>query len=311
MKAARIHRYGGNEVVVVEEVEEPKPGPLEVLVRVAAAGVNPVDWKIRDGRMRDQLPIRFPYTLGCDLSGTVLSVGDGVTQFAPGDKVFGYPSLMRCGAFAEASCMLESELAHAPTSVSLEEAAALPVAAITAHDGLFKYGSLESGQRVLILGGSGGIGSAAIQMARGKGAEVFSTASTRNQDWLQAMGATAIDYTTQSTFDVVRDVDLILDCVGVESGIAALPSIKAGGRYVTTVYSLPHAEILARYRATPKMFGIQPSGERLREIAELVDAGILNMAIETIFELRQTADALAASQQGRTRGKLLIRMSSN
>ena len=165
--------------------------------------------------------------------------------------------------------------------------------------------------KVLILGGSGGVGSLAIQMAAGAGAEVYATASIRNQDWLRALGAIAIDYGSQSTADVVRDVDLILDCVGVDSGVAALPSLKAGGRYVTTVYALPPAEILAQYGAKSAMYGIQPSGERLREIAAMVDQEKLKMAIDSVFSLDQVAEALAASQAGRTRGKLLIRTSAN
>ncbi len=311
MKAARMHRYGGKEVVVVEQVDFPNAGPNEVLVRIAAAGVNPVDWKIREGYMHQVLPIQFPYTLGCDLAGTVEAVGQGVTRFAVGDRVFGYPSLMRCGAFAEAATILESELAHAPESIELEMSAALPVACITAYDGLFTHGALEAGQRVLILGGSGGVGSLAIQMATEAGAEVYATASIRNQEWLTALGAIAIDYGSQSTSDVVTDVDLILDCVGVDSGVAALPSLKAGGRYVTTVYALPSVEILAQYGAKSAMYGIQPSGERLREIAAMVDQGKLKMAIDSVFSLDQVAEALAASQAGRTRGKLLIRTSSN
>ncbi len=306
-----MHRYGGNEVVVVEEVDHPVPGPHEVLIRVAAAGVNPVDWKIREGYMRDVLPIRFPYTFGCDLSGTVEAVGENVTQFSKGARVFGYPSLMRCGAFAEAVTLHESELAHAPESIALEDSAALPVAGITAYDGLFTNGALQAGQRVLILGGTGGVGSAAVQMAKHKGAEVFATASARNQNWLAALGATPINYGSQATSEVVRNVDLILDCVGVESGIAALPSLKPGGRYVTTVYALPPLEILNRFEAQPAMFGIQPSGERLRQIAGLVDQGLLKMAIDTIYSLDQAAEALAASKAGRARGKLLIRTSPN
>lgn len=311
MKAARMHRYGGKEVVEVEQVDIPQPGPNEVLVKVAAAGVNPVDWKIREGYMQQVLPIQFPYTLGCDLAGTVESVGEAVTRFSVGDRVFGYPSLMRCGAFAELATILESELAHAPASVDLEMSAALPVACITAFDGLFTHGALAAGERVLILGGSGGVGSLAIQMAVGVGAEVFATASARNQDWLKGLGATPINYGSQTTADVVRDVDLILDCVGVESGLAALPSLKAGGRYVTTVYALPPEDALAQYGAKASMYGIQPSGERLREIAAMVDQGKLRMAIDTVYTLDQVPEALAASQAGRTRGKLLIRTSSN
>ena len=311
MKAARMHRYGGPEVVVVDEVERPVPGLGEVLVRVVAAAVNPVDWKIREGYMTSTLPIEFPYTFGCDLAGTVEEVGEGVSHFLVGDPVFGYPNLLRCGAFAEYACLKQEELAKSPASVSLEEAAAIPVAVMTAYDGLFTYGKLTAGQRVLILGGAGGVGSAAVQLAKWKGAEVFATASSRNQQWLRELGAIPIDYASQATADHAREVDLILDCVGPETGLAALPSIKWGGAYVTTAYALPDAAQLARYGAIPFLFGIQPSGERLAEIAQIVDEGALRLTVEKVFSLEEAAVALSTSQAGRTRGKLLIRPSSN
>jgi NADPH:quinone reductase-like Zn-dependent oxidoreductase len=306
MKAARIHRYGGNDVVVIDEVAVPEPRPGEVLVKVAAAGVNPVDWKLREGYMSQVNPIQFPYTLGCDVAGQIASLGSSASRFQVGDSVYGYPSLSRSGAFAEYMLILESELALAPRSIPLAEAAALPVAAITAFDGLFTHGKLEAGETVLILGGSGGVGSAAIQLARQKGATVYATASARNLQWIQQLGAQAIDYGTQATADVVRDADLLLDCVGVDSGIPALPSLKQGGRYVTTVFSLPAPELLAQREAKGLQYGIQPSGQRLSEIASIVDSGFLKIPVERAFPLEQTAQALAASQTGRTRGKLLI-----
>ena len=311
MKAARMHRYGGPEVVVVEEIDWPVPARGKVLVRVAAAAVNPVDWKIREGYMSSMLPIEFPYTLGCDVAGTVEEVGAGVTRFQPGDSVFGYPNLLRCGAFAEYVCLEEQELAKAPSSIRLEDSAALPVAVMTAYDGLFTYGNLQAGQRVLILGGAGGVGSSAVQLAKWKGAEVFATASAKNQQWLRDLGATPIDYGSQATADHAREVDLILDCVGVASGVAALPSLKFGGTYVTTSYVLPEADQLAPHGAIAHLFGIQPSGERLEEIAQIVDQGVVRLVVERVFPLEEVAAALAASQAGRTRGKLLIQPSSN
>jgi len=311
MRAARMHRYGGNEVVVIDELDCPLVGPGEVLVRVEAAGVNPVDWKIREGYMSKFLPIQLPYTLGCDLSGTVEAIGEGVQRFRVGDAVYGYPQLIRSGAFAEAVVMLESELALAPTSMPLFEAAALPVAVNTAYDGLFLHGSLEAGMRVLILGGSGGVGSAAVQLAKWAGAEVFATASARNQDWLRSMGAIAIDYGLQSTPDVVQDVDLIFDTVSVESSEAALPSLKRGGLLVSSTYALPAKAVLEQYGVRAVMYGIQPSGERLSHIASIVDQGAVRMTIDRVYPLEETAQALAASQAGRTRGKLLIKPFSN
>ena len=150
-----------------------------------------------------------------------------------------------------------------------------------------------------------------MQLAKWKGAEVFATASSRNQQWLRELGAIPIDYASQATADHAREVDLILDCVGPETGLAALPSIKWGGAYVTTAYALPDAAQLAQYGAIPFLFGIQPSGERLAEIAQIVDEGALRLTVEKVFSLEEAAVALSTSQAGRTRGKLLIRPSSN
>lgn len=302
-----MHRYGGSEVVVVEEVEVPVPGRGEVLVRIEASGVNPVDWKIREGYMSKVLPLEFPYTFGCEIAGVVEAAGEGVERFRNGDSVFGYPNLVRAGAFAEHIVMLETELAATPKSIPLAEAAALPVAVITAYDGLFTHGKLQAGQTVLILGGSGGVGSAAVQLARWKGARVYATASERNQEWLRSMGATAIDYGSQHTFDVVEDVDLIFDTVGVESAAAALPSLKIGGKFVSSVYALPPRELLDEREANAMVYGIFPSGERLAEVAALVDAGGVRIAIDQVFALEDVAAALDASKSGRTRGKLLVR----
>ncbi|WP_031501007.1 NADP-dependent oxidoreductase [Bryobacter aggregatus] len=307
MKAARIHSYGGIDAVRIDEIDVPTPGTGELLIKVTAAAVNPVDWKIREGFMRDVLPIEFPHTLGCDISGTVEALGPGTSQFEVGDPVFGYPNLLRCGAFAEYVLVYEAEMAHAPKSIPLADTAGLPVASITAWDGLFTHGKLQAGEKVLILGGSGGVGSLAIQLALWKGARVFATASARNQDLIRDLGAVPIDYHTQATTSVVQNVDLIFDCVGPESGIAALPSLRQGGTYVSSVYALPAPPCFAPYEARSAIYGIQPSGERIREIAKLVDLGVLRILIDTTFALHEVPQALAASQSGRTRGKLLIR----
>ena len=178
---------------------------------------------------------------------------------------------------------------------------------MTAYDGLFTYGKLTAGRRVLILGGAGGVGSAAVQLAKWKGAEVFATASSRNQQRLRELGAIPIDNASQATADHAREADLIPDCVGPVTGLAALPSIK-GDTYVTTAYALPDAVRLAQYGAIAFLSGIQPSGERL---ADIVDQGALRLTVEKVFSLEDAAAALSTSQAGRTCGKLLIWPLSN
>lgn len=307
MKAARIHGYGSADVVVVEEVETPQAGAGQVLVKVEAAGVNPVDWKLREGYMKRQLPLSFPFTLGCDLSGVVVEVGEGVKKWKAGDAVYGYPDLMRSGAYAEYALMLEGELAPTPAGVSLAEAAGMPVASITAWEGLFTHGRLKAGERVLILGGAGGVGSAAVQLARAVGADVFATSSARNLEFIAELGATPIDYGHGSTADFVRDVDLLLDCVGLQAGMAAIDSLKRGARYVTSVYQLPPETELRERTIQGAVYGIQPTGERLRQLNEYVERGQLKLPVEREYPLEHTRAALEANQTGRTRGKLLIR----
>jgi NADPH:quinone reductase-like Zn-dependent oxidoreductase len=306
MLAARIHNYGPITDLKIEEVPSPTPALSELLVQVAAAGVNPVDWKIASGGLRHTLPLTMPYTLGCDFAGTVIAVGEGAAGYSIGDRVFGYPSLMRSGAFAQNILTLPGEIALVPEAISLEDAAAIPVASITAYDGLLVHGKLTAGMKVLILGGSGGVGSAAVQIAKHYGAKVFATTSARNKSYVESLGATAIDYNSGSTADTAQDVDLILDCVGPEAGAATLPSLIMGGTYITTVYGLPAEANLAARNATPIQYGILPSSEKLALIAEIAAAGHLTMHIDRRFPLSQTQAALELSQAGRTRGKLLI-----
>ena len=305
MKAVRIHGYGGPEVVRVEEIPVPVPGPGQLLVKVAAAGVNPVDWKIRNGGLSANLPIPFPYTLGCDFSGTVEAVGPGTSRYIAGDAVYGYPSLLRSGAYAEYIVAEELECAPAPTSIPLAHAAAVPVAAITACEGLFVHGKLQAGETVLILGGAGGVGSMAVQFARQNGAMVYATASTRNQQYLRELGATPIDYTTTRPADVVT-AELVFDLVGGSVRPDSFHALKPGGRYVTPVHPVPTAQQLAPWQATGAAYGIQPSSEELAEIAARIDRGHLHIEVETTFPLERVGEALALSEAGRTRGKILL-----
>jgi NADPH:quinone reductase-like Zn-dependent oxidoreductase len=307
MKAARIHRYGGHDEIRIDDVELPSPGATQVRVKIAAAAVNPIDWKISTGAMQAVLPLEFPYTLGCDLAGTVEAVGEAVQGFSPGDAVFGYPHLMRSGAFAEATLIEANELAHAPKSIPLDEVAALPVAAITAWDGLMVHGGIEAGQKIVVLGGAGGVGSAAIQLARWRGAEVFATTSPRNIDFVRSLGATVIDYTSQQVADIVRDADIVFDTVGPVAALEAVAALKPGGLLISSVYALPDKTALEPYKIRTKLYGIIPSGERLREIAAIVDGGHLRLAVQQVYPLHELPAALAASQSGRTRGKLLIK----
>jgi NADPH:quinone reductase-like Zn-dependent oxidoreductase len=307
MKRAVQDRYQEISGMRIEEVPVPRPEAGQILVRVEAVGVNPVDWKLVEGYFQKHIPIQLPYTPGCDLAGVVEAVGEGVEEFHVGQAVFGCPSLMRGGGFAEYAVLLPSEIVEAPGGLSLREAAALPVAAITAYDGLFVHGGLEAGEKLLVLGGAGGVGSAAIQMARAKGAEVWATASGRNQEYLAALGAKPINYEKEKPSEVLRDADMIFDCVGGEAAEEALPSLRRGGRLVTPVWPPPAEEVLARLEVRGLPYGIQPNRERLEAIREFAEAGQMRLAIEKEYGLAEIVTALEASKSRRTRGKILVR----
>lgn len=226
--AIQVHAYGGADQLTLDQIPRPEPGDGEALVRVHAAGVNPIDWKLREGVRRDVMPMRFPYVPGVDLAGVVERVGPGVTVVRPDQEVFGRAAH---GSYAEYAIAPAEALAPKPATVGFDEAATIPLGATTAWQGLFDHGHLEPGQRVLILGGAGGVGLFAVQFAHWTGAEVIATASARNADFVRALGAqTVIDYTTTPVADAARDVDLVFDTVGGEAARRRLARAQAGRR---------------------------------------------------------------------------------
>src|SRR6476660_5774388 len=236
MKAIRIHNYGGPEVLQYEDAPRPEPQAGEVLVRVHAAGVNPIDWNVREGHMKDLWPHKFPLILGWDLSGVVEEFGTGVSRFKIGDEVYSVPDPTRDGAYADYIVVRESELALKPKSLPHIRAAAVPLAALTAWPSLVDTAQLQPGQRVLIHAGSGGVGYFAVQLAKWKGAYVFATASTKNQDFLRKLGVDkTIDYTRQRFEDVARKIDIVLDTIGGETQERSWSVLKKDGVLVSLV----------------------------------------------------------------------------
>jgi NADPH:quinone reductase-like Zn-dependent oxidoreductase len=218
MKAIRIHSYGGREVLRYEDVPRPKPKKGETLIRVHAAGVNPLDWKVRAGLLNGSIPQKLPLIPGWDLSGVVEQVGPDVSRFKKGDEVFAMADPSRDGAYADYIAVRETHVAMKPKSLHHVYAAATPVSALTAWRSLFALGQLQSGQRILIHGGSGGVGHFAVQLAKWKGAYVIATASTKNQELLRKLGADeSIDYTTQAFEDAAQKIDMVLDTIGGET----------------------------------------------------------------------------------------------
>lgn len=306
MKAVRIHSYGDAGVLAYEDAPVPSIGPHDILVRVVAASVNPVDWKIREGYLKEMIPYPFPLTLGWDVSGVVEAVGAAASRFKVGDAVFSRPDIKRNGTYAEFVAIREDEVAHKPKTISHAEAASLPLAGITAWEALVTATNLTAGQRVLIHAGSGGVGSLAIQLAKSRGAYVMATTSDKNVALVKSLGADeVIDYKAQPFEQAVKDVDVVFDTVGGKVQEASWSVLKPGGILVSIV-GQPSEEKAKAAGARSAFVFIQPNAEILAQLAALVDAGTMRPIVGAEFALKDMAKAHALSQSGRAVGKIVI-----
>jgi NADPH:quinone reductase-like Zn-dependent oxidoreductase len=310
MKAVRIHNYGGPDVLRYENAPRPKPPAGEVVVRVHAAGVNPIDWKVREGHMKDFWPHTFPLILGWDLSGVVEELGKGVSRFKIGDEVYSLSDPTRNGAYADYIVVREPELALKPKSLHHPRAAAVPLAALSAWQSLFDTAQLQPNQRVLVHAGSGGVGHFAVQLAKWKGAYVFATASTKNQDLLRSLGVDEpIDYTQQRFENVARNIDIVLDTIGDDTQGRSWSVLKKGGVLVSLVQP-PSEEKAKKLGVRAALLGAQPNGAQLAKIAKIIDSGQLAPVIDRILPLSEMRRAHELSQAGHTHGKIALRVSN-
>lgn len=312
MKAVRIHRYGGPEVLTFEDAPRPAPAAGEVLVRVRAAGVNPVDWKVREGYLKERVPYAFPLILGWDASGVVESVGTGVAGLSVGDEVFSRPDIARNGAYAELIAIKASEVASKPRSIDHLQSAAIPLAGLTAWQALFEapapYTSagLSKGQTILIHGGAGGVGTFAVQLAKWKGARVIATASARNERFLRDLGADrVIDYSRERFEEAARGVDAVFDTIGGDTQARSWKALKPGGVLVSIV-SPPSEEEARAHQARAAYLFVQPSAAQLATLADLVDGKAIRPIVSEVLPLAQARRAHELSQGGHVRGKLVL-----
>jgi NADPH:quinone reductase-like Zn-dependent oxidoreductase len=307
MKAVQIHAYGGPEVLAYEETDLPQIAADEVLIRVHAAAINPVDWKIREGHLDGFLHHKLPLILGWDVSGVVEAIGPEVTTFQVGDPVYSRPNIERNGAYAEYIAVKAAEVAHKPTSVDHVQAAAVPLAGITAWHALFESAQLAAGQRVLIHAAAGGVGSYAVQLAHWRGAEVIGTTSARNRDFLLGLGADqVIDYQT-ARFEDIEPVDVVFDTLGGEVQERSWQVLKPGGILVSVIAPPDQAQAEAHGCRSAFVF-IQPRADWLSEMAQLIDSQQLKPIVETVLPLSQVAEAHRLSETGRTRGKIVLQV---
>jgi NADPH:quinone reductase-like Zn-dependent oxidoreductase len=306
MHIIRQSGLGGPEVLELTEAPTPEPGPTEVLVRVAAAGVNPVDWKTR---IRGGFLGQPPFTVGWDVAGTVEAVGMGVTRFAAGDRVFGMPRFPReAAAYAEYVTSPSRQLARTPDGLSDVEAAALPLAGLTAWQTLVETADIQPGRRVLVLGAAGGVGHLAVQIAKARGAYVVGTARAEKHAFLAGLGVDeAIDYTTEDVAERIREVDVVLDPFGDESGRQALPTLRDGGILVTLAgAAFTSLHELAGGRVQVRSILVEPDRAGLEAIAGLVEEGRLRPHVSRTFPLAKAAAAHELGETGRTQGKLVL-----
>lgn len=305
MRAVRFHGFGGPEVLVLEEVERPRPGPGEVLVAVQAASVNPIDWKIRDGSARTLAP-DLPRIPGFDVAGVVAEVGADVERLKVGEAVYGYLSLSRGGAYAEYVVAPQGELAPKPEGLDFVAAAAVPLAALTAWQALIETAGLEEGQTVLVHAAAGGVGHFAVQIAKARGAKVIATASAANHEFLRGLGAdVVIDYRTQRFEEHVRDVDIVLDPLGGDTRTRSYGVLKPGGFLVSIVGAPPPAE-LSEHGLRGAGILVRPDAQGLEQLGELIAFGALRPEVSLVLPLSEAAQAHARSQEGHTRGKIVL-----
>jgi len=308
MRAVRIHAFGGPEVLSTDDIPMPQPASDEVLIKVHATSVNPVDWKIREGQRKDKFPAKLPLTLGWDVSGTVEEVGEKVSAFKKGDEVYGRPDPTKNGAYAEYIVVKANIISIKPASIGHTEAAAVPLAGLTAWQGLFDHGLLKAGQSVLIHAAAGGVGTYAVQFAKWKGAYVIGTASSNNADFLKRLGADeVIDYKMEDFESVLKDVDLVLDTIGKETQLKSLNILKAGGRVVTTL--MPEFTAEAKVKKVHLIgFTAQSIPAQLSEIASLIDSGKVKPVIAKVLPFTSAKQAQIESEQGHTRGKIVLQV---
>lgn len=332
MKAAVIEQYGGNEKVKLLEVDVPRLDAGDVLIQVKAASINPLDIRIRDGKLKQILPYKLPLILGNDFAGEVVEVGENVTKYHSGDEVYARCDSKRIGSFAEYVVVEEANISIKPNNLSMEEAASVPLVALTAWQILVEKGNVKKGHKVLIHGGAGGVGSVAIQLAKYLGAYVATTASKSDQARVKEYGADkVIDYRTEDFSTILGGYDLVLDTRGGETLEKSLHVLKHGGRVISingtpdanmaedlglnAILKLVMTAMSFRINRRAKKIGVKysfhfmrPDGAQLDELRILFERGMLNPVVDRIYSLQSIKEALAYSESGKSKGKIVIKI---
>ncbi len=307
MKAVQIHEYGGPDVLKYEDVPRPKPKSREILVRIYAASVNPIDLMMRSGDAKAMVP-HLPYILGWDLAGVVEQVGAGVEGYVPGDAVYAAVGPLG-GCYAEYAAIPAFVAAHKPASLDFVTAASVPLVALTAWQSLFEVAGLSAGQTVLIHGAAGAVGSKAVQFAKVKGAHVIGTASAHNADFLRELGADeVIDYNQTRFEDVVQNVDVVFDTIGGDTQQRSWGVLKKGGILASVVPPPPDEDVARAHSVRGQFVASHPSWSQLAEIARLIDAGRVKTIVDTVLPLASARRAHELGQSSQTRTKIVLQV---
>ncbi|MGN8646148.1 NADP-dependent oxidoreductase [Gracilibacillus sp. HCP3S3_G5_1] len=310
-RAVIINQYGSKDVLEEGTVMLPELGEHQVLVREKATSINPIDWKLREGYLKQMFDWEFPIILGWDVAGVIEAVGSAVTEWQEGDEVFARPETTRFGTYAEYTIVDDHLLAKKPANISFEEAAAVPLAGMTAYQGLFDHGHLKEGEKVLVHAGAGGVGTYAIQLAKEAGAYVYTTASEKNHELLRSLGADeVIDYRTTDFRDVVQDMDLVLDTMGGEVQLNSFDVLKENTGRLISVLEEPDQEKAKAKNVVAKSIWLEPEGKQLSKIADLLQADKVKSIVGSTFPLTQQGvyDAHALSETHHAVGKIVIKI---
>ncbi len=307
MKAVRLHQFGDPDVLVYEDAPKPEPKDGEVLIKVVAAGINPVDAMVEKGAMEKEVPHSLPLIPGWDVAGTVEALGPGVTNLAASDAVFAFADIRRDGAYAEFISLPAALVCPKPATTDFTAAASIPLAGTTAWEALTEQANLQSGQTILIHGAGGSVGAFAVQFAKAKGAKVIGTATGDDVEYVRGIGAdTVIDYKTEKFEDIAKNVDAVLDTISGDTQARSWATLKDGGVLVSTLPGAEPPPDAASRGVQGKSFMAHPGAENLAEIARLVDAGQVETRIGATFPLSEAKKAQEQAKSGHTKGKIVL-----
>ncbi|WP_339843609.1 NADP-dependent oxidoreductase [Paenibacillus sp. FSL W7-1088] len=309
MKAVVINQYGSKEELVEQEVNKPSAEANQVVVKLEATSINPIDWKLREGYLKVMFDWEFPIILGWDVAGVITEIGLNVTKWKVGDRVFSRPETTRFGTYAEYTAVDEHLLAKLPDSISYEEAAAVPLAGLTAWQALFTHGHLEEGETVLIHAGAGGVGIYAIQLAKYAGAHVITTASEKNHELLYSLGADqVIDYKKEHFEEILKDIDLVFDTMGGEVAENSYKVLKPNIGRLITIVGEPNHDMAKSHNVSAKGIWLQPDGDQLQRMADLMEQKKIKSIVGATFPFSRQGiyDAHALSETHHAVGKIVI-----